>query len=328
MFNADAHGRIRVSHGSGTKLSESSDANSPFRRFALVVKEKPYTGCLQRIVSTSAVITAASMMGISMAPAMMDAQDLKASSELVSSSASADPGDDPQPGETPGFIGPRQTTAPQQPKRHLYDPARIDVSLGVFPQLTGTRTVENVSTNTFGSIVEETTQGTTPSPGVLGTFHQQLTHWIGYETSFGYTRLAENYLSAVGYNGMGGDTGGATAHSISSDVYELSLAVVAKGPVSSHRMQTFLDGGSGVLLFRPTRQPLREGSQVRAMVLFGAGIDYRLSDHFGIRAEYRGMFYKNPDFRNPNIVATKLFTVTNEPTISLVYRFGAYKRMQ
>jgi hypothetical protein len=40
------------------------------------------------------------------------------------------------------------------------------------------------------------------------------------------------------------------------------------------------------------------------------------------------MFYKNPDFRNPNIVATKLFTVTNEPTISLVYRFGAYKRMQ
>jgi opacity protein-like surface antigen len=274
------------------------------------------------------------MMGIGMAPALSDAQDLKASSEVIhsstssSTSTSSDSGDDAQPTESCAFIGPLQTTPPEPPKRHLYDPARIDVSLGVFPQLTGTRTVENTTSSFYGSSVLETTQGTTPSAGVLGTFHQQLTHWIGYETSFGYTRLAENYLTALGYNGSGGNTGSAVPHSISSDVYELSLAVVAKGPVSTHRMQTFLDGGSGVLLFRPTRQPLPERSQVRGMVLFGAGIDYRLSDHFGLRAEYRGMFYKNPDFRNPDIVATKLFTVSNEPTISLVYRFGAYKRMQ
>ncbi len=288
-------------------------------------RQKSYAG-IPRIASTSAVVTAASMMGIAMAPAMMDAQDLKPGTELVSTSAG--PNDDSQPTETPAFVGPLQTVTPEQPKRHLYDPARIDVSLGIFPQLTGTRTVENVSTNSFGSILHETTQGTTPSAGVLGTFHQQLTHWIGYETSFGYTRIAENYFTAVGDNGMGGDTGTATAHSIPSDLYELSLAVVAKGPVSTHRMQTFLDGGSGLLLFRPTQQPEPERSQIRPMVLFGAGIDYRLSDHLGFRAEYRGMFYKNPDFRNPEIVATKLFTVSNEPTISLVYRFGAYKRMQ
>jgi opacity protein-like surface antigen len=270
------------------------------------------------------------MMGIGMAPALSDAQDVKASAELVSSSAiaSTDSGEDSRPAEAPGFIGPMQTMAAEQPKRHLYDPARIDVSLGVFPQLTGTRTVEQTTTYPGGTNVFETTQGTAPSAGVLGTFHQQLTHWVGYETNFGYTRLDENYFSGVGYNGMGGSTGAATSHSISSDVYELSLAVVAKGPVSTHRMQTFLDGGSGVLLFRPTEQASRERSQVRPMVLFGAGIDYRLSDHFGFRAEYRGMFYKNPDFRNTNIVATKLLTVSNEPTISLVYRFGAYKRMQ
>jgi opacity protein-like surface antigen len=257
---------------------------------------------------------------------MMDAQELRPGSELVSPSASAS--DDAPPASTSSIIGPLQTRPAEQPQRHLYDPARIDVSLGVFPQLTGTRTVEHTITNPLGNILLETTQGTTPSAGVLGTFHQQLTHWIGYETSFGYTRLAENYLAAVGDNGMGGDTNSAVARSISSDVYELSLAVVAKGPVSTHRMQTFLDGGSGVLLFRPTQQLLRERSQVRPMVLFGAGIDYRLSDHFGFRAEYRGMFYKNPDFRNTQITATRLFTVSNEPTISLVYRFGAYKRMQ
>ncbi len=291
-------------------------------------KEQSYTARLRRIASTPAVVAAASMMGISMAPALLDAQDLKPGSELVSSSASADSGDETQPSETRGFVGPTQTTPTAQPQRHLYDPANIDVSLGVFPQLTGTRTVERTGTYPGGTTLVETTQGTSPSPGVLGTFHQQLTHWIGYETSFGYTRLDENYFTGVGYDGMEGSAGSATAHSISSDVYELSLAVVAKGPVSTHRMQTFLDGGSGVLLFRPTQQASPERSQVRPIVLFGAGIDYRLSDHLGFRAEYRGMFYKNPDFRNTDIVATTPLTVSNEPTISLVYRFGAFKRMQ
>jgi opacity protein-like surface antigen len=55
-------------------------------------------------------------------------------------------------------------------------------------------------------------------------------------------------------------------------------------------------------------------------MVFGAGVNYRLTDHLGVRAEYRGLSYKNPDFKDPGLA--KLFTVTSEPVVSIVYRFG------
>ena len=108
-------------------------------------------------------------------------------------------------------------------------------------------------------------------------------------------------------------------------MYETTFGLVAKGPVSYHRMQTFIQGGGGVLSFLPDEKNLPVSVQFRPAVLFGAGVDLRLSGHFGLRMEYRGLFYKNPDFHNPAIVQTKLFTVTNEPTVSLIYRFGAHR---
>jgi hypothetical protein len=50
----------------------------------------------------------------------------------------------------------------------------------------------------------------------------------------------------------------------------------------------------------------------------------KLSKQWGIRAEYRGLFYKNPDWNMNNgpVTTSKLYTVTNEPTLSIVYRFG------
>ena len=63
-------------------------------------------------------------------------------------------------------------------------------------------------------------------------------------------------------------------------------------------------------------------------MLFGVGMNYRLTEHLGLRAEYRGLFYKSPDFgvtRNIGPV-TRLFTVTNEPTVSLSYTFGTRRK--
>lgn len=53
-------------------------------------------------------------------------------------------------------------------------------------------------------------------------------------------------------------------------------------------------------------------------------MNYRLTKRLGLRAEYRGLFYKNPDFApNLNTVpVTRLFTVTNQPAVSLTYTFG------
>jgi hypothetical protein len=65
-------------------------------------------------------------------------------------------------------------------------------------------------------------------------------------------------------------------------------------------------------------------------MVFGVGMSYRLTEHLGLRAEYRGLFYKSPDFapmRN-EVPVTRLFTVTNEPVVSLSYTFGGRKSVR
>jgi len=109
-------------------------------------------------------------------------------------------------------------------------------------------------------------------------------------------------------------------------MYELTAAYVLQGPKNG-RFSTFAQLGGGTLAFLPTHDPSPYAVQFRATMVFGAGITVKLSDHLGLRGEYRGLFYKNPDFKNNGPApTTKLFTVTNEPTVSLVYIFGRGRR--
>jgi len=44
--------------------------------------------------------------------------------------------------------------------------------------------------------------------------------------------------------------------------------------------------------------------------------DLHLSRRFDLRAEYRGLLYKNPDFQTGGDPYSKQLTLTNEPTLS------------
>ncbi len=215
-------------------------------------------------------------------------------------------------------------TAAAAPPRGFfrYDPDKIDISLGVFAQLTSTRT----TLHTVGPVYQQDTAGATPSAGFLGVFHQQFRGWAGYDINAGYSRTAYNYSAASLF---------ATGSSFSKDavgtnMYELSVAYVAKAPASSRRLQAFVQGGGGVLAFLPTQKLFPGAVNFRAAALFGAGGDYRISDHLGLRMEYRGLFFKTPDFVQYTTATptSKLFTVSSQPVVSLIYRFGSFKKMQ
>jgi opacity protein-like surface antigen len=100
--------------------------------------------------------------------------------------------------------------------------------------------------------------------------------------------------------------------------------MVAQGPRTPH-FTTFAQFGGGGLFFVPFTQSDKYNSQVRPAMVFGLGMNYRLTDHFGVRAEYRGLFYKSPDFAADLYPApvTRLFTVTNPRVIGLIYTFGS-----
>jgi opacity protein-like surface antigen len=207
----------------------------------------------------------------------------------------------------------------------------VDFSLGVFGQLTPTRIPVTTNQFSFGVSTAQTTQGTSPSVGILGTFHQSFKPWLSYNVNLGYTRFSENYSQGSSFVPAPSATfepfSSFSQGTIGTNMYELTIAYVFEGP-NSKRFSTFGQFGGGGLFFLPIQDNSPANQQTRPAMVFGVGANYKLMNHLDIRAEYRGLFYKSPDFAysHSGFPISKLFTVTNTPTVSLVYRFGRAKK--
>ena len=227
-------------------------------------------------------------------------------------------------------VCPVTAQSPDQKKIQKNFVPELDVSLGVSGQLTYTRTPTTNKVETIGDFTTQTTQGTSPSAGVLGTLHQSFKPWLGYNVNFGYTRFSENYSYGSAFVPAKGSTVSPlstfTQGSIGTNMYELTIAESFKGP-SNKRFNTFGQFGGGGLFFLPTDSKSPASQQTRPAMIFGVGMNYKLTGHLDLRAEYRGLFYKSPDFNLPpygqgNFPITRLFTVTSQPAISVVYTFS------
>lgn len=214
----------------------------------------------------------------------------------------------------------------EKPSRKDAFTPSLDVSLGAFGQLTATRTPMTWDAENSGTFVTQKTQSYSPSAGVLGTFHQSIHPWLGYNVNLGYTRFRQSYSNAEGFIPKTAfPTTGTVSYSqnsLDSSMYELTLAYVAEGP-RHKKLRTFAQLGGGGLFFRPANAPKDAIQQTRPAMVFGVGMEYRFSNHMGLRTEYRGLFYKGPDFAIDYGAFPKqrLFTVTNTPSVSFVYRF-------
>lgn len=198
-------------------------------------------------------------------------------------------------------------------------PSRVEtsVSLGVAAQLTTTR----VAILPFGS---SSTQALDPSLALLGTIRQSVTPWFGYTASFGYARTTEVNTGVLGYNAS-------PYFAIPSNVYETSLSYHLQNHLSP-RLTGFVDLGAGAMTFLPIHRgadarnfvPHANSALVpsvtfRPLGIASAGIDYRFTPHLALRAEYRGLLYKYPDFGGS---VGRAITLSSQPTVSLVYRFS------
>ena len=194
------------------------------------------------------------------------------------------------------------------------------ISLGAFPQLTIDRTQD-----TFGFSM----QGTAPSVGTLGTFRQTFSTWLGYSVNLGYTRVSEQYRNPGVYYTYSTDG----LFNVQSNMYESTIAYVAHTPLNKH-FSLFGDIGPGLLTFLPVhRGPTAidytpyhlamgvPGVQFRPAGVAGTGVDLNLKRRFALRAEYRGLLYKNPDFQTGYNLYSKQLTLTSEPTLSILYHF-------
>jgi opacity protein-like surface antigen len=111
-----------------------------------------------------------------------------------------------------------------------------------------------------------------------------------------------------------------------STVNEFTAAYVFS-PFQGKKVEPFVLGGAGVLVFSPTlsfvngvETQIGAVRQTRVAYLYGVGADYHFYWRLALRLQYRGLFYPAPDFK-----VSSLFTGAKghlaEPSVGIVFRF-------
>jgi len=154
--------------------------------------------------------------------------------------------------------------------------------------------------------------GTTSSGGGMVSFRQSHRWWLGYEVNYGYTKFTDTYYNAI--------------YLVKHNSNEFSAGYLVKSP-EYKGFRFFGTLGAGIMSMSPTQYggvvPVVIGApatQTVPMFVYSAGAEKHVTEHFGIRAQYRSDEYKDPDFKQPNLDTFKL-RKSAEPAIGVYYRF-------
>jgi hypothetical protein len=188
--------------------------------------------------------------------------------------------------------------------------SRIDlavVGVGVF----------NQASNGFATVngVPHTPVNLSPgnTAGAVVTLRYIARPFVGFEFNYGYARYTDTFTPF----GVPGTSAG-----VQQNANEYTFGYVAHTRKEHFGVNPFASAGLGSMIFRPTPgggEALPE--QARAVYYFSVGAETTvLSPHFGIRAQYRQLFFKAPDFET-NYLTIQQHTTTYEPGFGFFLRF-------
>jgi len=137
---------------------------------------------------------------------------------------------------------------------------------------------------------------------------------LGWEATYSYNRANQTYS----YNpppecpapGCALPSG-----AVSANAHEITGDWVPSIRISNFRPFGVL--GLGLLLNEPASGQSSTTSSYQAVYVYGAGLDWGLLPHLGLRFQYRGNLYKAPD-------VTRLYTSTDAFTHTAEPMIGAY----
>lgn len=181
-------------------------------------------------------------------------------------------------------------------------------------------------------------QSPSNSAGILLELRHISNPLVGYEATYSYNRANQSYTEPAPPCPVN-TTCGPSNLSVPADAHELTGDWVVSVPLGSFR--PFALAGGGLLLNVPT-----EGSVTRTttscgpgttpcqittstastktstqgVFVYGAGLDWTLLPHLGLRFQYRGNLYKAADLTNA-LSSTDAFTHTAEPMVGAFLRF-------
>jgi opacity protein-like surface antigen len=184
------------------------------------------------------------------------------------------------------------------------DVPRIDLSVS------GAGVFAKSSTSSTGSLTLQPTN----SVEEFGTVRWHFNAKHALEANIGHTNDSQFFTVAP------------NSFRVMSSITEFSGAYVYS-PMHTKRFSPFLLGGAGELRFTPgstyidgllSAFPVKQ--QTGLAILYGVGTEYRLWKIFALRLQYRGLFYKNPDFGQPNLATHKRGHLA-EPSVGIAVKF-------
>jgi hypothetical protein len=148
--------------------------------------------------------------------------------------------------------------------------------------------------------------------GAVVTLRYVVSPFVGFEGNYGYSRYTDTF-TPFGSQPNGG---------VQQNANEYTFGYVVHTRKQYFGVTPFASGGAGTTVFRPTPGGgLALPEQARATYYFSVGAETTvLSPHFGIRAQYRQLFFKAPDFLT-NYLTIQQHTTTYEPGVGFFLRF-------
>lgn len=179
--------------------------------------------------------------------------------------------------------------------------AQTDVALSLYGAFSGT-------TNGNGTI-----QSPANSAGGIIELRHISNPIVGYEATYSYNRDNQTYRS----NCTGVTCTTIAPVTVSANGHEFTGDWIASVHVAM--LRPFALAGVGLLFNQPSGSQTNTNSETKPAFIYGAGLDWAVFPHLGLRFQYRGNLYKAPDL-------TKLFTSTNAFTHTAEPMIGAYLR--
>lgn len=144
--------------------------------------------------------------------------------------------------------------------------------------------------------------------------------FVGYDVSYSYHRANQNYVGPfLACPTNPAVSCGTQIEPVHANAHTLTLNYVVSVPILAFRV--FALGGGGFQHFSPTNNPnVSTQSQTKGVFDYGAGLDWTVLPHLGLRFQYRGYVYKAPQletaFSSPN-----KFIQSAEPMIGAYFNF-------
>ena len=148
--------------------------------------------------------------------------------------------------------------------------------------------------------------------GILINLRYTASPWVGFEFNYSYARYTDLF-TPFGSQPNGG---------VQQNANEYTFGYVIHSKKQYFGLTPFASGGAGTTVFRPTPGGgLGLPEQARATYFASVGVETTvLSPHFGVRAQYRQVFFKAPDFET-NYLRIEQHTTTYEPGLGFFLRF-------